>query len=466
MNDKDFFNRLQEEIPRWITNGWVSPQYQSQILASVNPDTSVHPADKTRLDKTSLNTNLDKARIKPSFFVFSFLGMSLLTVGIILFFSSNWPMIPKIAKLALLLGGLWASYGIAGYLLTQKKDSPPLRWFSQLLILLGVVIFGTNIFLIAQIYHIDAHFPNGLLLWSLGAWLVALLLHHQPSIVLSLILALIWSESESQYFLRSIHWWFAPIFLLNILPILKEKWDFALHIAFITLILWLTNNILWLNYPFYGSDQPNYFSFYFGLCSLGALTVWALSLAWQDKQKVFAFATLQYYAIFFCLLNLFYLTFPTVLKATIFIPTFYASVTVSFALLLCLAYAWFYVRMKRMTIVSAHLLVIGGLLVTALVILLILNHFFLHYSLLAVGFNFLFIGFVLWFIALGYELREVIYINLAFLFFALFVVARYFDVFWDLLNRSFFFMGGGLILLLGSYILEKKRRTLTRDLKY
>jgi len=454
MNDKDFFNRLQEEIPRWIAKGWISPEYQSNILASIHHETSVDHEDKTI--------------IKPSFFVFSFLGMSLLAVGIILFFASNWQMIPKIAKLALLLGGLWASYGIAGYLLTQKQNSPTLHWFSQLLLLLGVIIFGANIFLIAQIYHIDAHFPNGLLMWSLGAWLVALLLRHQASIVLSLILALIWSVSESLDFLQSIHWWFIPVFLLYMLPILKEKWSFALHIALITLILWLTNNLFWLNYPYFISNQANYFSFYFGLCSLAALIAWTISLAWQYKQykkEVFALATLQYYALFFFLLNVFYLTFPVLLKATLLLPIFYLISSLSFVLILFLSYAWFYIRMQKMTKIAKPLLFTGGLLTTALAILLLLNHFFLHLSLLALGFNLLLIGFLLWFIALGYELREIIYINLAFLFFALFVIARYFDVFWDLLNRSFFFMGGGLILLLGSYILEKKRRSLTRDLK-
>jgi uncharacterized membrane protein len=35
--------------------------------------------------------------------------------------------------------------------------------------LLGTMMFGAGIWLIAQIYHIDEHYPNALLIWSLGA---------------------------------------------------------------------------------------------------------------------------------------------------------------------------------------------------------------------------------------------------------------------------------------------------------
>jgi uncharacterized membrane protein len=44
------------------------------------------------------------------------------------------------------------------------------------------------------------------------------------------------------------------------------------------------------------------------------------------------------------------------------------------------------------------------------------------------------------------------------LFFAFDVIARYFDLFWKLLPRSLFFILGGLLLLFGGVLLERKRR--------
>ncbi len=444
MKNNEFLIRLKQELPRWVAKGLVSSQNEAAILATISNDDN------------------EIKTLKPSFYAFSFLGIILLAVGIILFFASNWQVIPKIVKLALLFGGLWVSFALAGYLLIIKQKSPSLHWFGQLLLFLGVVIFGSNIWLIAQIYHIDAHYPNGILIWSLGAWLVAFLLRQQACIILSLILVLIWSVTESQYFLRSIHWMFIPVYILNILPILKEKWHFSWHVALIILILWLSDNILWLNYPFYGSSQPNYFSYYFGLCCLAALTVWGLSLASQQKKDIFGLGTLQHYAQFFFLLNVFYLSFPYLVEVRKQLPNFSLDLTIIFILALTLSSIWFY---KVMLKISKHTLIIGGSLIVALSALLILNYFQFNHSWLALGFNLTFVGFMLWFIAIGYELKDKIYINLSFLFFAFFIVARYFDVFWDLLNRSFFFMGGGVLLLLGSYILEKKRRILTQEIK-
>jgi uncharacterized membrane protein len=61
-------------------------------------------------------------------------------------------------------------------------------------------------------------------------------------------------------------------------------------------------------------------------------------------------------------------------------------------------------------------------------------------------------------IILGFIRRYSIYVNIGLLFFALDVVARYFDLFWELLPRSLFFVAGGLLLLLGGILLERKRR--------
>ena len=39
--------------------------------------------------------------------------------------------------------------------------------------MLGTLFFGAGIWLVAQIYHIDEHFPNGFLIWGLGALALA-----------------------------------------------------------------------------------------------------------------------------------------------------------------------------------------------------------------------------------------------------------------------------------------------------
>ena len=47
--------------------------------------------------------------------------------------------------------------------------------------------------------------------------------------------------------------------------------------------------------------------------------------------------------------------------------------------------------------------------------------------------------------------------------FLLFVIFRYFDLSWKLLDRSFFFIGGGFVLLIIGFFMEKLRRKLTSE---
>ena len=52
--------------------------------------------------------------------------------------------------------------------------------------------------LIAQIYHIDAHFPNGVLLWSIGALVAAYLARSQPALVAAISLGWLWTTLSTK----------------------------------------------------------------------------------------------------------------------------------------------------------------------------------------------------------------------------------------------------------------------------
>jgi len=84
-----------------------------------------------------------------------------------------------------------------------------------------------------------------------------------------------------------------------------------------------------------------------------------------------------------------------------------------------------------------------------------------HGGWMAIALNLLFFTGMVWLLFAGAHTQNRSLINLAFIFFALALVTRYFDTFWSLLNRSFFFMVGGVILIVGGYLLEKQRRKLT-----
>jgi uncharacterized membrane protein len=81
----------------------------------------------------------------------------------------------------------------------------------------------------------------------------------------------------------------------------------------------------------------------------------------------------------------------------------------------------------------------------------------------ALFWNALFLGVLYWIGDLGIRHGDRVMLNRAFTAFSIWVLARYFDTFWSLLDRALFFMAGGILLLAGGGWLERRRRALLRD---
>ena len=125
--------------------------------------------------------------------IFSSIGAILAGLGVILLFAYNWDAMPKWSKLAVIFLSLAATHG-AGFLLGRSgAEKRPLR---EGLHLLGTMLFGAGIWLIAQIYHMDAHYPNAFLAWGLGALVLAWALPSAAQGILATLLLAIWSGVE------------------------------------------------------------------------------------------------------------------------------------------------------------------------------------------------------------------------------------------------------------------------------
>jgi len=65
----------------------------------------------------------------------------------------------------------------------------------------------------------------------------------------------------------------------------------------------------------------------------------------------------------------------------------------------------------------------------------------------------------------GFETQISTIFNSGILIFVLFIVSRYFDIFWKLLDRSIFFIVGGLLMIVGAAFLEKQRKKILRKMR-
>jgi uncharacterized membrane protein len=147
--------------------------------------------------------------------VLSAVGAVTFGLGVILFFAYNWDGMHRLTKLAVVLLSLLFAHG-AGWRL--GRDTGPRGKLGESLHLLGTMLFGAGIWLVAQIYHIDEHYPNGILVWSLGALAFAWALPSVAHGLLALLLIALWSGFEIFDFRNANHWGFW-LLTLSVIPL-------------------------------------------------------------------------------------------------------------------------------------------------------------------------------------------------------------------------------------------------------
>lgn len=125
--------------------------------------------------------------------IFSCLGAVIIGLGVILLLAYNWDKIHRLYKLGMIIGAIVIAHGIG---LRLFFASTRYRNLGEALCLLGTMLFGAGIWLVAQIYHIEEHFTTAFLLWGMGAFLLALVMSSIPQAILSAVLIATWCVTE------------------------------------------------------------------------------------------------------------------------------------------------------------------------------------------------------------------------------------------------------------------------------
>jgi uncharacterized membrane protein len=147
--------------------------------------------------------------------IVSSVGAIVFGLGIILFFAYNWADMHKYVKLALVFAAVAAAHG-AGFHLSGTAN--PKRFLVESMHVLGTMLFGAGIWLVAQIYHIDEHYPNAFLVWGLGAMALAWAMPSVAQGLMAVLLVFLWACFEIFDF--SSPNYFAPwMVLLGVVPL-------------------------------------------------------------------------------------------------------------------------------------------------------------------------------------------------------------------------------------------------------
>jgi hypothetical protein len=118
------------------------------------------------------------------------LGGLLLGAGVLLLVAAHWDRLSPAERfgLALLLVGLFHTAGA----IAAKHFST----LSCTLHAVGTICLGAGIFLAGQIFHLQEHWPGGVMLWAAGACVAWLLLRDWAQATLVALLAPMWLSAE------------------------------------------------------------------------------------------------------------------------------------------------------------------------------------------------------------------------------------------------------------------------------
>lgn len=115
------------------------------------------------------------------------IGAVLVGSGIFSFIAANWQEMTRPVKIGVILVSMLISYG-AGW---SMKEKARLLKTGEALILLGSIVYGAGIFLVAQMFNIRANWPDGFILWMIGTIAMAFAVESYPLFYLAIPLGII-----------------------------------------------------------------------------------------------------------------------------------------------------------------------------------------------------------------------------------------------------------------------------------
>jgi heme/copper-type cytochrome/quinol oxidase subunit 4 len=137
-------------------------------------------------------------------FVLMAAAATLVGLAALLLIGYNWNDLSREIKLALVLGVIAVTHA-AGFSLRYKKNAGTL---SENVFFLGCLFYGAGIWLVAQVFHINSHYPDGVWWWAIGVLPFALCLETRLLHALLVTLLGLWAGMEVLNFDHLGAWFF------------------------------------------------------------------------------------------------------------------------------------------------------------------------------------------------------------------------------------------------------------------
>ncbi|MBN2191151.1 MAG: DUF2157 domain-containing protein [Candidatus Aureabacteria bacterium] len=201
-------------------------------------------------------------------------GSVLVGLGVILFISFNWQHMSPFFKIGTVSVLLCFCHFLAALFYSRKYEKSAVS-----LSLLGNIVFGADIYLVAQVFNIISRFPNGIFLWAIGSALTAYLYRSKTNYFFTCALLVLWVLGESIGY-KTANYLFIPVLLGVMLPLgywLKLKTGVIISL-FVAWYWMIANSFIWISS--YLSIVQMMPAFFFGVM------VYLCAYVHRDKENV------------------------------------------------------------------------------------------------------------------------------------------------------------------------------------
>jgi uncharacterized membrane protein len=406
--------------------------------------------------------------------ILTILGVLLIGAGIIIFFAANWEKMANGSKLAVIFVSLLTSY-LLGYYWKYEPGNYPI--LGAAFILLGAIIFGAGILLISQIYNLGGKLPDAILIWSISSLLMAWLSGLVPVMALASVLFTTWSVLFSNEFNKPVYYYL--IFMaLNFMLAYRYHSALLVVLNIVGIGIWLATLLKGTSYYYGGGD------YLVVIYAILGILVYASGYFNHFSPKTIGFTFWYRLVGALTILIAFYiLSFKGFIADMIYessqhsvmsMPHILWTIVVLSLLAFIVAFVNMFFRQGRTKTFRYEMLV---------PLFLVFFLFFAisypgdasaqpyrHFSspsvvYFSVFLNLIFFALIIGTILLGYFNGESTFIYIGLIVFVINLITRYCEYAWAMMDRSLFFIGGGIILLVGGFYLERLRRKLLQGVK-
>lgn len=398
---------IEQEGKLWTEQGIITPEQHQQILSLYS----------------------DR---KHAIGVIPILGSILVGLGILTFIAANWQDIPQLVRLSIIIAAMIGFYITGDRLLAKGHDKLGISIIS-----LGLITFGAGIILVAQMFQLEAYNASSWIIWSLAALLLTYLYRSHYLFFISLLLITITQlQSASHFYSFS-----TTAYVITVIGMGYYVWKnkdalltWMLGISFIIQSIIMVSVLEWK----------------FMWVFVPAFIAYTLVDVFKERKYLYPLQTTALigayvFAVFIIMFGDEYFynyMLDEILANTV---SFLITISVIFVISLLL-------KLKNGSAVTA----VDWILVPVL-LYLPFQTFFIHLILL-----FVFSLYVLW---RGYVEEWRLKINLGIVLFLASTMIAYIKLTWDFMDKSLFFILGGVILLALSWLLNRQRNVFLRDVK-